>query len=217
MQFPGTAHNPWPFTPPGRAAMAPLPAAARAPLSHRLANLLLTDPVQRASFTVGHVIVLPEKFRAVSDALRSGRMKIVVDPVRLASEEALAMYLPFESWGHKDTFLFATDSILDTEAGRVTAVHEALHASMDSAGQQTAVRNEEGAAYVMECIYAKYSGIKALANTTQAIMDVAKDIWTRMDAGERPAKASAAQIAVLRREMADSFNYRNDFYYHDWV
>lgn len=216
MWYEANAHNPVPWLPHPFANVAAVPpAAARPPLSHRLADLLLTDAVQKVSFTVGHVIVLPAKFRAVSEALRDGRITVLVDPARLANEGSVAMYLNNRFWGHENAFMFASDAILDTPTGRATAVHEALHAAMDIAAQGTAIRNEEGAAFVMECLYAKNTGMTALGGVTQTIMDVASDLWSRMEGGERPARATATQINALRREMATSFGYENAHYSHD--
>lgn len=129
------------------------------PLTHGVANLLLTPSVQEIGFTFGSVVTLPEGFRAVADALTRGDIDITTDP-HLVPKGRRAAYDK-----ENNIIRFCQDDILDFPEGRATAVHESVHAIHDIRRKNTSERSEESAAYIAAAWYL-FSGMNPRPATT---------------------------------------------------
>ena len=112
-------------------------------------ELLRRPEVAEINFNFGSVQVHARSFREIS-ALFSERLdrpglKVVVHPSLLIEENAGAMYI-----SAYDTIYVKSFNVLETAAGRGTAIHECVHAISDYRARNTAVRSEEGAAMLAE-------------------------------------------------------------------
>ncbi len=180
------------------------------PLSHRIANLLLSDEVQQISFRFGHVITLPEGFRKVADAIRDGRVSVSADATGVPSG-ATAAYNQFTNVLH-----FGAPSILDSADGRGTTVHECRHAVSDVIARKTAMRHEEAACFIAESWYLQNIGAPRNAGITQSLWDIATALRGRAARG-RPVTATGAEINAGRRAVAVEYAYENEHYSFDGV
>lgn len=177
------------------------------PLTHGVANLLLTNDVQEISFSFGSVVTLPEGFRAVANALIRGDVGITTDP-NLVPVGKRAVY-------EKDTNMirFCQDDILDFPEGRALAVHESVHVMHDIRGRNTSVRSEESAAYIAKAWYL-FSGMDPRPATMPIeLWDIAVQIRSRGTLGVGPAHASGAEIQACRALIAHKYvngHYGND-------
>ncbi|MEY1555471.1 hypothetical protein AB3Y40_07520 [Yoonia sp. R2331] len=181
----------------------------RRALSHRLADLLISPAVQTINFRLGHVHVFPSHFRAVSDALRDGRVAVNFEPARLTAEGSDAEY---DSGAN--AFAFASDGVLDTALGRATAIHEASHAGADFLKKGTAIRQEEGAAFICEAWYLLNTGVDPASSDVPANTIAAARAMRDRCLPSVPVNASANEINTVRRDMANR-GYENAFYGND--
>ncbi len=179
---------------------------ARVVLARNYANLLLAPEVQNINFRLGHVHVFPSHFRAVADGLRDGTLSVAFAAERLAKEDSDAEYHSGEN-----TFFFRSDTILEKLSGRSTAVHEASHACADFRNRNTAIRQEEGAAFMCEAWYLLNLGIDPeVSLLPDEVVAVTKDMYARRQ-GNSPVNASGSEINAVRRAMA-KLKYENGFY-----
>jgi hypothetical protein len=171
----------------------------RLPLAHRLANLLLSWDVQSISFTFGSVVVMPDGFRAVANALVAGDIGISTDPTKLRPGEH-ARY----EYDRLNLLMFRTDNILDTKFGRAVAVHECKHVISDIKGKNVARRSEEAAAFLAESWYLRNcdGAFPRPIDTPKPIWDIAHDMANRAALEGRPVRVTGSEIQTCRIEIA---------------
>ena len=112
-------------------------------LARGIKELLVGPRVQEINFDFGSVLVHAPHFTAISRLIVGGLYEkgihVVVHPVMLMQEDAVAMYVT-----EYDTMYFENTQVLDDEEGRATALHECVHVVCDYRRRVTAIRSEEG-------------------------------------------------------------------------
>lgn len=166
------------------------------PITHRLANILVSRHVQQIGLTFGSVIKLPADYRTIADYLRAGHVKISYDPARLARHDAEALYDQ-----STDTLVFDHPDFVSTAKGRAEAVHEVSHAVADLRRGNTAMRTEEAAAHVAEVWFAMNAGELNEGGYLQNTLSVAADMRRRASQG-LPVQATSREINAVRGDMA---------------
>lgn len=165
-------------------------------LAHGIANLILKPEVTAIHFSFGSVLIMPEGFRAVAEALRGGKVTVRVDPDYLKSQDSDAEYDAV-----KNELIFPTHMLLWTAAGRSTAVHEATHVIADWRRRSTAMRSEEGAAYVAEAWYNLNVGGGDMSGIPDEVVGIAEAVRGRASSGA-PVAMTGSEINAVRGEMA---------------
>jgi hypothetical protein len=189
--------------------------------------LLRRPETSEINFNFGSVQVHARSFREVSelftDRLGGSGLHVVVHPSFLIEENAGAMYL-----SHNDTIYVSRFDLLDDAAGRGTAIHECVHAICDYRSRNTAIRSEEGAAYVAEAWFRQAADDDDIVifntPTAEVIWDVATAARARHQKSGAPvslrgSEINAVRMAVAQMKHADgSFAYLNDYYKdHDGI
>ena len=183
--------------------------------------LLRTPEVAEINFNFGSVQVHAQSFREISelftDRLGGRGLHVVIHPSFLIEENAGAIYM-----SGNDTIYVKSGDILDTPAGRGTAVHECVHAICDYRSRSTAIRSEEGAAMLAEAWYRQVADddepIIFNHDSAEVIYDVAASVRARASKSSgpvslKPSEINAVRMATAQMKHADgTFVYLNDFY-----
>lgn len=185
-------------------------------------NLLRTEAVGEINFNFGSVQVHSRSFREISELFteRQGGegLKVMVHPSLLIKENAGGLYM-----SEHDTIYVERFDLLDDSRGRGAAVHECVHAICDYRSRSTAVRSEEGAAYIAEAWYrqADPADEPIIFNQPQAevMLDVATSVRTRSLKSKsgapvslRGSEINAVRMAVAQLKAADgSYMYHNGY------
>lgn len=172
-------------------------------LAKGIADLILKPEVASIHFSFGSVLIMPEGFRAVSDALRSGRVTVKIAPEYLKKEDSDAEYD-----SDLNQLIFPTRTLLWSAAGRSTAVHESTHVIADWRRRSTAMRSEEGAAYVAEAWYNLNVGGGDMSGIPEEVVSIAAAVRARAS-GSGPVAMLGSEINAVRREMAQKKDVEN--------
>ena len=180
------------------------------PLSLQLAMLFLNRDVQSISMRFGHVIVLlgrlPCRGRAVAGRadLRAGRRHLSGRRRECRGVRR----------GGQRLRLRQPSGSPDVRGPRHRGARGEPCGRRSAQERGTAIRHEEGAAFLCEAWYLLGVGGDAQTATTPVIADAAADLRTRAAAG-RPVRATATQVNAVRAEMARTYGYENGFYGND--
>ena len=171
-------------------------------LARGIRELLVGPRVQEINFDFGSVLVHAPHFTAISRLIVGGLhekgIHVVIHPVMLLQEDAVAMYFP-----EYDAMYFENTQVLDDEAGRATALHECVHAVCDYRRRVTAIRSEEGAAIVAEAWYLLSSDEEVIFEYySDSIWEIADRLRNRWLKTRVPVDLRGSEINAARAEAA---------------
>ena len=171
-------------------------------LARGIKELLVGPRVQEINFDFGSVLVHAPHFTAVSRLIVGGLYEkgihVVIHPVMLLQEDAVAMYST-----DYDAMYFENTEVLDDEAGRATALHECVHAVCDYRRRVTAIRSEEGAAIVAEAWYLLSSDEEVIFEYySDSIWEIADRLRNRWLKTRVPVDLRGSEINAARAEAA---------------
>ena len=184
-------------------------------------DLLRRPETAEINFNFGSVQVHGHSFREISDLftdrLGGKGIHVVVHPSLLIEENAGAMYI-----SGNDTIYVKRFDLLDDAPGRGTAIHECIHAICDYRSRSTAIRSEEGAAYVAEAWFRQAAPDDDLVifndPLAERIWDVATAVrarWLKSGAtvSLKGSEINAVRMAVAQMKHADGTHvYLNGYY-----
>jgi hypothetical protein len=174
--------------------------------------LLQTSQVQEINFTMRGIRVTGLGFAVLSthfsDQTIPQRIRVTVRPELVGPlDDAL-----YDS--REDKINLRSDTVLATAVGRSHVVHECTHAQIDLRGRGTAIRSEEGAAFIAEAWYLLACGMrdaKVDGLTSPEIRTIASSLRSQAQTTGGVAEVSADQINIARRVMV-GFGYRSGHY-----
>lgn len=183
-------------------------------------QLLRSPDVSQINFRMAGLTVNGQGYRQVSDCLSDRparhRLRVTVNAA-IVGNQALASYNPED-----DKLNVRSRDILGTAQGRAQVVHECTHAQCDLRGRNSAILDEEGAAFVAEGWYLLATGediSNPIFNFSQNVQQVVRDVYQRAQqaGGGQQISISGQQRNDLRRFMRRGYGYGSGHYQSDGI
>ena len=153
-------------------------------------------------FSLGPVTVSSQVLRNVAIAIASDKIKICVVPAVCLSHGLLGAYN-----GQTNTMIFA-DSIIGTQMLYATAIHEAVHASVDLRKIRVLEAHDEAAAFITDALYALYAlpgRIRSSTPIESEAIRIAQAI--RNSKLPRQLQTNVVELSALYRLLQSSSGY----------